>query len=83
MPTLQERRASPRRLVDCPGSIVREASAEPLDCVIADISDGGARLLVPAGVPEEFALVIKDDSDANQRCRVVWRLDDEIGVEFI
>ena len=83
MQMFQERRATPRRVVDCPGSIVTGAQAQAMDCVVADISDGGARLVVPAGVPEEFALVLKDGSDANHHCRVVWRLDDEVGVEFI
>ena len=83
MPMFEDRRASPRRVVDCPGSIVPSAGADKLDCVIADISDGGARLVVPAGVPEEFSLVIDDGTGAEQSCRVVWRLDDEIGVEFL
>ncbi len=79
----QDRRASPRRVVNCPGSIVCDASVGSQDCLIADISDGGARLQVATEVPEEFVLVIKDGSDANYRCRVVWRLDDEIGAEFV
>jgi len=83
MPLFQERRASPRRLVNCPGSIVCDTAAAPLDCVVADLSEGGARLIVPSGVPEEFALVVKDGSETSQRCRVAWRLDEEIGVEFI
>jgi hypothetical protein len=78
-----DRRASPRQVVNCPGSIVGDAGAESQDCLIADISDGGVRLFVQAEVPESFALVIKDGSDANHKCRVVWRLDDEIGAEFI
>lgn len=83
MPMFEERRASPRRVVNCPGSIVCATSTEPVDCLIADISDGGARLVAPAGLPEEFALIVKDGTNASQRCRVAWRLDDEIGVEFI
>jgi len=83
MPMFRERRTSLRRVVDCPGSIVFGTNAEPRDCLIADISDGGARLVAPAGLPEEFALTVKDGSEVNHRCRVVWRLDDEIVVEFI
>ena len=83
MPTTEERRSSPRKVVDCPGSIVCGASVKTLECLIADISDGGARLVVSTDVPEEFTLLIRDGSDANHRCRVVWRLDDEIGVEFL
>jgi hypothetical protein len=83
MPMFEDRRASPRRVVDCPGSIVSGAGAKTLDCVIADISDGGARLVVAGGVPEEFGLIINDGTAAEHSCRVVWRLDDEIGVEFL
>lgn len=77
----EERRASPRQVVNCPGSIVAAAATQ--DCLIADISDGGVRLFVQSQVPEEFSLVIKDGSDASHKCRVVWRLDDELGAEFI
>lgn len=80
---LQDRRASPRQVVNCPGSIVADAGAASRDCLIADMSDGGVRLFVQADVPDNFVLVIKDGSDASHRCRVVWRLDDELGAEFV
>jgi PilZ domain len=84
MPMFEDRRASPRRVVDCAGSIVSGAGAKALDCVVADISDGGARLVVSGGgVPEEFGLMINDGTGAEHSCRVVWRLDDEVGVEFV
>jgi hypothetical protein len=79
----QERRASPRQIVNCPGSIAGDADAVAQDCLIADISDGGVRLFVQSKVADEFVLVIKDGSDENHKCRVVWRLDDELGAEFI
>jgi hypothetical protein len=82
-PMYQDRRTSPRQVVNCRGSIVRDASAGSQDCLIADMSDGGVRLFVQAEVPETFVLVIKDGSGASRECRVVWRLDDEIGAEFI
>ena len=80
---LQDRRASPRQVVNCPGSILCDGIAGSRDCLVADLSDGGVRLFVQTDVPEKFVLVIKDGSDANYECRVVWRLDDEIGAEFI
>jgi PilZ domain-containing protein len=83
MPMFEDRRAFPRRVVDCPGSIVPDAGSDALDCVVADVSDGGARLVVAGGVPEEFGLIINDGTGAKHSCRVVWRLDDEIGVEFV
>ena len=79
----EERRTSPRQIVNCPGSVVCDAGKQPQDCLIADISEGGVRLFVQAAVPETFVLVIKDGSEANHECRVVWRLDDELGAEFI
>ena len=79
----EDRRASPRQIVNCPGSIICDGAAGSLDCLIADISDGGVRLLIQAEVPENFVLVIKDGGEANHKCRVVWRLDDELGAEFI
>ena len=82
-PMFQDRRASPRQVVNCPGSIVCDARAGSQDCLIADMSDGGVRLFVQADVSEKFTLVIKDGSDTSHTCRVVWRLDDEVGAEFI
>ena len=78
---LQDRRASPRQVVNCSGNILAGASAQ--ECLIADLSEGGVRLFVQSQVPEEFCLVIKDGSDTSHKCRVVWRLDDELGAEFI
>ena len=69
--------------VNCPGSIVDDAGVRSQDCLIADISDGGVRLFIQAEVPETFILVVKDGTDVNHDCRVVWRLDDELGAEFI
>jgi hypothetical protein len=79
----QDRRASPRQVVNCAGSIVCDASTGSQDCLIADISDGGVRLFVQVEIPEEFVLIVKDGSGTNHKCRLVWRLDDEIGAEFI
>jgi len=78
----QDRRASPRQVVNCPGSIVADGSAGS-DCLIADISEGGVRLFVQSDVSEKFVLVLKDGSGEKYECRVVWRLDDELGAEFI
>ena len=79
----EERRASPRQIVNCPGSIAGAAGTAAQDCLIADLSDGGVRLFVQSSVADEFVLVIKDGSEAHHKCRVVWRLDDELGAEFI
>ncbi len=54
-------------------------------CIVADVSEGGARLDCgdPAGVPEEFVLILTDRQEgARRRCRVIWRSEKQIGVEF-
>jgi len=53
-------------------------------CVVADISESGARLNVedPDSIPDEFMLVLARRGDAQRKCRVVWRKPRQIGVEF-
>jgi two-component system, chemotaxis family, chemotaxis protein CheY len=53
-----------------------------IDCTIRDISKNGACLRVasPVGIPEVFELVL--DDKIQQRCRVKWRKETQIGVEF-
>jgi len=53
-------------------------------CLVTDASDGGIRLFADGiNLPDEFILVFDGTGEARRKCRVVWRLDDEIGAEFI
>ena len=53
-------------------------------CVVADISESGARLNVEDidSIPDQFMLVLSRRGDAQRKCRVVWRRPRQIGVEF-
>jgi hypothetical protein len=53
-------------------------------CVVADISETGARLKVEEleSIPEEFILVLSRRAGTRRRCRVAWRNEGHIGVEF-
>ncbi len=53
-------------------------------CVVADVSDTGARLGVEnsATVPDNFVLLLAANGKAKRNCRVIWREGEEIGVEF-
>ena len=53
-------------------------------CAVADISETGARLNVEDidSIPDEFMLVLSRRGDAQRKCRVVWRKQRQIGVEF-
>ena len=57
----------------------------PLSCTLVDISEGGARIEVaaPGDLPEEFSLLLVEDLANMRRCRIVWRSDDEIGVNYL
>jgi hypothetical protein len=54
-----------------------------IDCMVRDISDGGARLLVASviGIPDSFELAIP--GEPVRQCRLIWRKSEQIGVAFI
>jgi len=37
----------------------------------------------PEALPDEFVLALSSDGAARRRCRVTWRAEDSIGVEFL
>ena len=53
------------------------------DCVVRDISSLGARLafVSTAYIPDTFELTF-DSAHTLRLCRVAWRTDTQIGVEF-
>jgi len=55
----------------------------PLKCEMKDVSEFGARLVVsdPRASPQEFLLVL--NPGLLRWCRVMWRSDSEIGIQFI
>jgi hypothetical protein len=54
-----------------------------IDCTLRNISDSGACLQVasPIGIPETFNLLL-DAGKTSRPCRVLWRKEQQIGVEF-
>ncbi len=78
---LQDRRRTQRQPVNGVARI--QVGTQARDCLITDMSDGGVRLLADGvEVPEEFVLLLGGVGETGRRCRVVWRLDSEIGAEF-
>lgn len=53
------------------------------ECQLSDVSDGGARLLVPSAdtVPDSFTLRLSSLGNSKRNCRVVWRSGTEVGIE--
>jgi hypothetical protein len=77
----EDRRRVHRHAVGYPAKIQFDAALPARDCVIADLSQDGVRLVLEgAAIPERFTLLL--DDALSRICNVVWRLDDEIGAEF-
>jgi len=55
------------------------------DCALVDISQGGARIAVLTSeiVPDEFLLSLSSNSHVRRRCKVAWRKEEDIGVNFL
>ena len=79
-----EKRESKRYSVNRVAKFVTESGALPRDCIVTNISEGGARLFSEAAnIPDQFRLLIDGDTPIREECRVVWRLGGEIGVAFV
>jgi PilZ domain len=81
-----ERRQSNRHAISRHAKLQLAGGSLSRDCVVTDISDGGVRLHVEGfEVPNQFVLLTSDgNGGARPRdCKVAWRLDFELGAEFL
>src|ERR1043165_1638520 len=81
---MDERRRVLRHRTFKSGKIVVHAGRSVVDCTVRNLSGQGALLVVTslAGIPEKFDLVL-EATGAHHACRVAWRGEDRLGVEFI
>jgi hypothetical protein len=80
---MQERRRYHRTPVQKPAKIIFRANHSLIDCVVRDVSVGGAclELTNPSTIPDEFDLTF-DAARTLRACRVAWRSEYRIGVAF-
>ena len=80
---MAERRRYPRTRVFKGAKIVFGATSV-LDCVVRDLTNGGARVKIPNAVdmPEDVAITL-DGGRTCRPCHVAWRGLDEGGLHFI
>jgi hypothetical protein len=75
-----ERRKEPRK----PVYIVALMNADGVErkCIVLDISASGARVATDRSreLPDQLLICVRGHI---RRCRVIWRSDSEIGVEFL
>jgi len=57
----------------------------PRRCTLVDVSVGGAKLVFEddAKIPDTFGLLLSRSGHTTCSCRVVWRRDNAIGVQFV
>jgi PilZ domain-containing protein len=79
-----ELRKKARRQFHYNAKILKDQNSPPLACLIADISDSGARLNLENGteLPDKFILLLTENGGARRQCRVVWRDGTAVGVKF-
>jgi len=80
-----ERRKSGRRGVIHTAWVRTASDPLPAVGVLWDVSDGGARLSVaqPEALPGTVTITLKRDDTVGTVCRIAWRNQDQIGIEFV
>jgi hypothetical protein len=80
-----EKRKNLRRTVTYPAFLDLGDGLPARECTLCDASQEGAQLAVadPDSLPDEFTLALSADGAARRRCRVIWRTEKQIGVEFL
>ncbi len=78
-----EKRLQPRRNTMIIATIVFDGGRTRLDCVIRNLSEGGAKLEVATvkNIPQSFDLLVPRHRP--HHCRVAWRALKELGVQFV
>jgi len=79
---MHEKRKAPRHRILKGGAIALDQGSV-FSCVVRNISDTGACLefAIPLDIPERFTLLIASDH-FKRGCRLKWRTEKRIGVEF-
>ena len=77
-------RKNVRSVVDQTVWIVGDDNKILASCVMADVSAGGAKLVLKSteGIPDLFVLVLSRDGRVRRHCKVAWRDAKRIGVQF-
>jgi hypothetical protein len=77
-----DRRKSFRVEWTSPASIDLGDGSPRLPCVVKNLSNGGARIASAKVLPDDFILRLTPGRCRPRSCHVVWRRDDEVGVQF-
>ena len=81
-PPETERRAWPRYTAEREVSLAIEVAGRKHNCLIKDISLGGARLSCGEGLPKSEEIVFTGLAFGPSRGKRLWQSTSEIGIEF-
>lgn len=78
-------RKAPRKRLHYPAWIDVGNGATPLDCMIYDISETGARLTLASTeqAPDRFVLLLSIDGNTKRNCEISLRSGFNVGVKFL
>jgi hypothetical protein len=88
-PLFHDSRKSKRRLIDYRGWLQLATRRQPVECMIRDMSDTGACLLITSftfsieALPRRFKLWLDKNGKVKRECEVVWSRADYVGVRFV
>jgi hypothetical protein len=79
---LRERRKEDRKTARVRGWITGMGRARHI-CYVEDISNGGAKIIIERGhPPDEFDLYFSPHGPNFRQCKVRWRKQSSVGIEF-
>lgn len=84
-PPPPNKRRLKRRTMHYPAWIAFDSGRQVVNCVIRDMSDGGARLMItfPVGLlPDTFNLWLDKNGKVQRECELVWKQPPYLGVRF-
>lgn len=81
---MQERRETTRSRV-LKGAKVILGTSSVIDCVVHNLTDGGAHIeiLNAVALPEAVDVTFDGDHHTFRPCRLIWRTLNETGVQFL
>lgn len=79
---MAEQRNETRHRTLKPGLIVINDGYSTIECMVRNLSESGAQLMVESllGIPDEFVLKLKDGGSA--KAKIAWKRGKTIGIHF-
>lgn len=80
-----EKRKNQRQSLKYLARIDMGDGSPPRPCVLTDVSVSGARVMVekPHEISDQFSLLIAPEHGTMRLCKVAWREDKQIGLQFL